>query len=231
MIWACPIQLPRTSSRSCTSMHNTVTPSSFEEHRAAHSALIHQRETTSMHVLSHTQAELLAALGRTGGKDRNRDGEEQWKGREEGRFLYKNTGESQKGQQRNGGRRSKLQQEQRQLMALPEVPLQNTGIGHLRAMATSSLCSYKKEVKGEKMRGSKYHSRRHKVTEISSETGKGGRELCCFMERAFPSHSNSCVRRMLALQGRAACKPKAEQKKENEEKPVLGGNCIVLNQK
>lgn len=41
------------------------------------------------------------------------------KGREERRFLYGNKGEGQKGQQRNGGRRPKLGQAQRQLMALP----------------------------------------------------------------------------------------------------------------
>lgn len=54
------------------------------------------------------------------GEKRDGDGEEQRKGKEEGRFLYGNMGEGQKGQERNDSRRSKLQQEQRQLMALPD---------------------------------------------------------------------------------------------------------------
>lgn len=97
VILACPIQLPRSSPRSHTSMYNRKTPSSSGEHRAPTSALTHQLETTTTHVLSPRQAELLTTLGRIGGKDRDRDGEEQR--REEGRFLYGKMGEGQKGQQ------------------------------------------------------------------------------------------------------------------------------------
>lgn len=52
--------------------------------------------STSWHHLSAKQAELLATLGRTGGKDRDGDGEEQTKGREERKFLYENMHEGQK---------------------------------------------------------------------------------------------------------------------------------------
>lgn len=98
-------------------------------------------------MLSPRQAELLATLGRTGGKDRDRNEEEQRKGREEGRFLYGNMGGGQKGQKRNDGRRTKLQQEQRQLMEPP-----NRAPGWVIANSESHpACSAKKkEVKGEK---------------------------------------------------------------------------------
>ena len=157
-------------------MHNTKTPSSPGEHRSPTSGLVHQLDTTTTHVLSPRQAELLTTLGKIGGRDG--DGEEQRKGREEGRFLDGNMGEGHKGQQRNDGRRSKLQQEQRQLTALPSrgATSEHWGgtsptHGHIQSV------QLKEEVKGEKMGGLRYCSRIHKVAKIRREAGRGGRQL------------------------------------------------------
>lgn len=64
------------------------------------------------HVLGIRQAELLW-LHWEGlwGKQRDGDGEEKRKGREERRFLYGNKGEGHKGQQKIDGTKSKLRQE------------------------------------------------------------------------------------------------------------------------
>lgn len=59
-------------------MHNRKTPSSLGGCRAPTSDLIH-------HVLSPRQAELLAALGRIVGKQRDGDGEEE---RERGKKVF-----------------------------------------------------------------------------------------------------------------------------------------------
>lgn len=146
VILACPIQLLRSSPRSHTSIHNRKNPSSSGERGAPTSALIHQLKATTTHM---PEAELLAALGRTGGKGRNRDEEEQRKGREEGRFLYRNMGEGQKGQQRNDGRRTKLQLEQRQLM---EPPNRAPGWVIANSRSYPACSAKKKELKGEKTR-------------------------------------------------------------------------------
>lgn len=130
-------------------------------------------------------------------------------------------GEGQKGQQRNDGRRSKLEQGQRQLMALPSRGvISGTGVGHLQPMATSSLFSHKEVNTG----GLKYGSRRHIVTEIRREIGRGGRQLCCCMQTLFLSHNNSCVQRIQALQRMDVCKPKgAKSKKKNKRNLALEG--------
>lgn len=95
-----------------------------------------------------------------------------------------------------------------------EVTLQSTGMGHLRPTATSSLFSYKEEVKEEKMGGSRYCSRRHKVPGIRRETGKEEGSIAA--AHGELSHLIATpVQSVLVLQRRDAWKPKGGKNKEN----------------
>lgn len=72
-------------------------------------------------------------------------GKRRGKGERKEDFLHGNKGKGHKGQQRIDGRRSKLGQEQRQLMALPSraATSEHWG-GHSQLRDVSSLFSYKK---------------------------------------------------------------------------------------
>lgn len=204
-------------------MNNRKTPSRSGEHRAPTSAHSHQLQNTTTHEAGR------ASWEGVGEKTEMEMGKNRGKGRRKEDFYLGIWEKARK--QRNYGRRSKLRGPS-SWHCLTEVTLQSTGVGHLRPTITSSLFSYKEEVKEKKMGGLRYRGRRHKVTEVRREAGRGGRQLSYCIQRAFPSLSYSCGQRVLALQSSDACRPKGG-KKDRKVRETLSqeGIFILLKQK